>query len=98
MESTLAWTDSALAATSKVLPPYSYSRQAMRILGSICPKRSSAPATPKSGEHEDHTPPTLAVASMPITASGPFGSQAATRSPGRTPRSRSSAANRAVAR
>jgi hypothetical protein len=42
-------------------------------LGSIWPKRSSTPEMPKSGEQEDQTAPRLAVASMPITASGALG-------------------------
>jgi hypothetical protein len=45
----------------------------IRTLGSIWPKRSSTPRTPKSGEQDDHVAPSDAVASMPITASGMFG-------------------------
>ena len=62
-------------------------------MGSIWPKRSSTPRVPKSGEHEVQTAPTLALASIAAIACGPFGSQPATRSPGRTPRSRSHAAH-----
>ena len=32
-----------------------------RTLGSICPKRSSTPWMPKSGEHEDQAAPMLAA-------------------------------------
>ena len=49
------------------------------------PKRSSAPSTPKSGEHDDHTAPRLALASMAMMASGIFGNIPATRSPTPTP-------------
>ena len=55
---------------------------------SIWPKRSSTASTPKSGEHDDHTAPTLAVASIAITASGRFAMNAATRSPWPTPSAR----------
>ena len=48
--------------------------------------------TPKSGEHDDHTAPIDAVASIAITASGMFGMNPTTRSPSRTPRSRSACA------
>ncbi len=54
-------------------------------MGSICANRSMTLAGPKSGEHEDQIAPRLAVASMAMTASGPFGSKAATRSPRPTP-------------
>jgi hypothetical protein len=43
------------------------------------------PWTPKSGEHDDQVAPIQLAASIPVTASGMFGSSAATRSPGRTP-------------
>ena len=54
-------------------------------LGSICPKRSSTPRTPKSGEAEDQTAPSETVASIAATASGRLGRRPATRSPGSTP-------------
>jgi hypothetical protein len=42
-------------------------------LGSIWPKRSSTPRTPKSGEQEDQIAPRLAVASIAAVASGRLG-------------------------
>ena len=54
-------------------------------LGAICPKRSTTPLMPKSGEHEDQIAPRLAVASMATTVSGTFGMKPATRSPLPTP-------------
>ena len=44
-------------------------------------KRSTTPCTPKSGEHEHHVAPRLALASIAITVSGMLGRIAATRSP-----------------
>ena len=40
---------------------------------------------PKSGEHEENTPPREALASISSQVSGMFGNQATTRSPGRMP-------------
>ena len=77
-------------------PAYQYPEVAMSTFGAIWPKRSCALAAPKSGEQEDQTAPRLVVASMPMTASGPFGRNAATRSPGPTPRRRRPAAARPV--
>ena len=57
----------------------------MKIIGSIWPKRSSTPCSPKSGEQDDQTAPIEAAASMPATVSGMFGIIAAMRSPGFTP-------------
>jgi hypothetical protein len=51
----------------------------------ICAKRSSTPATPKSGEQLDQIAPRLVVANMAITASEQFGKKPTTRSPGTTP-------------
>jgi hypothetical protein len=56
--------------------------------GAICPKRSRTARLPKSGEHDDHTAPMLAVASAATTVSGRFGNQPATRSPRPTPSAR----------
>ena len=53
--------------------------------GSIWPKRSSTPAAPKSGEQEEKTAPSAAVAAMTATDSGMFGRKAATRSPSSIP-------------
>ena len=41
--------------------------------GSIWPKRSSTPCTPKSGEHDDQIAPMLVAASIAITVPGMFG-------------------------
>src|SRR5438552_115783 len=41
--------------------------------GAIWPKRSTTPATPKSGEQDDQTAPRLVAASIAITVSGMFG-------------------------
>jgi hypothetical protein len=68
----------------------------MSTVGSICANRSMTLRAPKSGEHDDQMAPMLAVASRPMTASGTFGSRAATRSPRRTPRARSPRATRAT--
>src|SRR5579872_5636516 len=57
----------------------------MRTLGLIWLKRSTMLGTPKSGEQLDQTAPRLEVASKPTTASGIFGTIAATRSPFLTP-------------
>ena len=43
---------------------------AISTRGSIWPKRSSTPCTPKSGEHDDHTAPTTRRASTATIASG----------------------------
>ncbi len=53
--------------------------------GSIWPKRSSTPCTPKSGEHDDHTAPRLVAPSIATIVSGMLGRYAATRSPAATP-------------
>jgi hypothetical protein len=45
----------------------------MKIRGSIWPKRSSTPWTPKSGEQDDHTAPTDAAPSTATIASGTLG-------------------------
>jgi hypothetical protein len=42
-------------------------------LGSVWPKRSSTPCTPKSGEAEVKMAPMLAAASMATTVSGRLG-------------------------
>ena len=55
------------------LPAYQYPSATIRTLGAICPKRSSTPFVPKSGEHDDHTAPSDAAASIATTASGTFG-------------------------
>ena len=57
----------------------------MSTFGSICANLSITLRAPKSGEHDDQIAPRLAVASRPMTASGTFGSRAATRSPRPTP-------------
>ena len=61
---------------------------AKNSFGSICPKRSSTPRSPKSGEQDEKIAPSEAAASMTATASGMFGSIAATRSPTPTPAAR----------
>ena len=68
----------------------------MSTVGSICANRSITLRAPKSGEHDDQIAPMLAVASRPMTASGTFGSSAATRSPRRTPSERRPRATRAT--
>ena len=65
--------------------------------GLICPKRSSTPLMPKSGEQEDQVAPMLAAASMAIMDSGMFGMKPATRSPGWMPIFFSAAASLATA-
>ena len=57
----------------------------MNSFGSICPKRSSTPRSPKSGEQDDQIAPIEVAASIAAIASGMFGSMAATRSPTPTP-------------
>ena len=52
---------------------------------------------PKSGEQDDQTAPSDALASAPITASGQLATTAATRSPFYTPASFNPAAHRATA-
>ena len=54
-------------------------------MGSTWPNLSSTPCTSKSGEHEVHTAPKLAVASIDITVSGMLGKKPATLSPFLTP-------------
>ena len=73
-------------------------RGAMNSTGSIWPKRSSTPCSPKSGEQDDQTAPSEAAASMPATASGMFGIIAATRSPFLTPSETKAAAGARPAR
>ena len=53
----------------------------MKTTGSIWPKRSSTPCSPKSGEQDDQTAPIEAAASMAATVSGMLGIIAAMRSP-----------------
>ena len=79
-------------------PPYRYPSTVISTVGSICWNRSATLRSPKSGEHDDHTAPMLAVASSAMTASGMFGRYAATRSPRPTPSRRSPAATDATAR
>ena len=57
----------------------------MSTVGSICANLSITLRAPKSGEQDDQIAPRLAAASRPTTASGTFGSRAATRSPRPTP-------------
>ena len=68
----------------------------MSTFGSICANLSITLRAPKSGEHEDQIAPRLALASRPMTASGTFGSSAATRSPRPTPSERRPRATRAT--
>jgi hypothetical protein len=58
-------------------------------VGRICANRSMTLCAPKSGEQDDQMAPRLAVASSPMSASGMFGRNAATRSPWPTPSARS---------
>ena len=51
------------------------------IFGEICENLSITPLDPKSGEHEDHIPPIVAVLIYAITVSGIFGRYAAILSP-----------------
>ena len=50
-------------------------------MGSIWAKRSSTARDPKSGEHDDHTAPSDAVARNATRVSTEFGTSATTRSP-----------------
>ena len=68
----------------------------MSTFGSICANLSITLRAPKSGEHDDQIAPRLAAASRPMTASGTFGSSAATRSPRPTPSERRPRATRAT--
>ena len=62
--------------------------------GSIWPKRSSTPRSPKSGEQEEKMAPIEVAASMRAMVSGRFGIIAATRSPTPTPAARSACCSR----
>jgi hypothetical protein len=66
-------TSASFAARPWTRPPCRYASPATSTAGAICPKRSTTPAAPKSGEHDDHTAPRLDAASIATTASGALG-------------------------
>ncbi len=78
------------------LPLYQYPSTVKRMRGSIWPKRSSTPCTPKSGEHDDQMAPRDVAPSIAMIVSGMLGMYAATRSPAAMPCASSAAATRDV--
>ena len=87
---------SSTGRRSIALPPWNWPSTAISTLGAIWRKRSNTATGPMSGEHTDHTAPTLAQARKATTVSGMLGSQAPTRSPGCTPIATSSSASEAA--
>ena len=77
----------------KSRPAYRYPSAQNSTRGASWLNRSITPRQPKSGEQLDQMAPMLVVASIAMTACGMFGRQDATRSPGRTPSSRSRVAS-----
>ena len=80
---------STVAVIAKLLPAYRYPSTARSTVGEIWVNRSITDPGPKSGEHDDQTPPRADVARKPTSAWIPLGTSAATRSPAPTPSRRS---------
>ena len=63
----------AMLAATSLGAVFSSCSAEISTLGSICPKRSSTPCVPKSGEQDEKTAPRLVAASMATMVSGMLG-------------------------